>query len=80
MLMPRFSNARSVRNAIDRARLRQANRLVAKGGIISKIDLMTIEAEDLLVSRVFTENMPDDEQQLDRSQDTSIFNDNNATA
>lgn len=78
--MPRFSNARSVRNAIDRARLRQANRLVAKGGIISKIDLMTSEAEDLLVSRVFTENMPDDEQQLDRSQDTSIFNDNNATA
>src|SRR6266566_4216821 len=32
MQLPRFANARSVRNAIDRARLRQANRLVAKGG------------------------------------------------
>jgi hypothetical protein len=32
MRMPRFSNARSVRNALDRARLRQANRLFAMGG------------------------------------------------
>jgi hypothetical protein len=61
--MPRFSNARSVRNAIDRARLRQANRLFAKGGKISKIDLVTIEAEDILASRVFTEGVVDDEQQ-----------------
>jgi len=67
MHMPRFSNARSVRNAIDRARLRQANRLVAKGGRIFKTDLMTIEAEDILVSRIFTEYVPDDEQQSDRS-------------
>ncbi len=80
MQMPRFSNARSVRNAIDRARLRQANRLVAKGGIISKVDLMTIEAEDILASRVFTENMPDDEQQLDISQDASRSHGPNATA
>src|SRR5690348_7505502 len=43
MHLPRFANARSVRNAIDRARLRQANRLFAKGGRISKTDLMTIE-------------------------------------
>ena len=63
MQMPRFSNARSMRNAIDRARLRQANRLFAKGGRISKTDLMTIEAEDILASRVFTEDLPDDEQQ-----------------
>ena len=69
MLMPRFSNARSVRNAIDRARLRQANRLFAKGGRISKLDLMTIEAEDVLASRVFTEGMPDDEQE-DKLPDT----------
>ncbi len=61
--MPRFSNARSVRNAIDRARLRQANRLFAKGGRILRTDLMTIEAEDILASRVFSEEMPDDEQQ-----------------
>jgi len=64
--MPRFSNARSVRNAIDRARLRQANRLFAKGGKISKTELMTIEAEDILASRVFTEDLPDDEQQSSR--------------
>ncbi len=70
MHMPRFSNARSVRNAIDRARLRQANRLVARGGRLSKLDLMTIEAEDILASRVFTENMPDEEQRPDISQDT----------
>jgi probable Rubsico expression protein CbbX len=62
---PRFANARSVRNALDRARLRQANRLFAKGGRISKTDLMTIEAEDILASRVFSEEMPDDEQQSD---------------
>ncbi len=61
--LPRFANARSVRNALDRARLRQANRLFAKGGRISKTDLMTIEAEDILASRVFSEEMPDDEHQ-----------------
>jgi probable Rubsico expression protein CbbX len=72
MHMPRFANARSVRNALDRARLRQANRLVAKGGRISKMDLMTIEAEDILASRVFAEDMPDDEQRLDVSQETSM--------
>lgn len=68
MQMPRFSNARSVRNAIDRARLRQANRLFAKGGRVSKTDLMTIEAEDILASRVFTEDLPDDEQQSGTSE------------
>lgn len=76
--MPRFSNARSVRNAIDRARLRQANRLVARGGRISKLDLMTIEAEDILASRVFTENISDDEQRPDMSQNTSMSNDTDA--
>jgi hypothetical protein len=59
--MPRFSNARSVRNAIDRARLRQANRLFDRGGRISKVDVVTIEAEDILASRVFTQEVPDDE-------------------
>lgn len=51
---PWFANARSVRNAIERARLRQARRLVARED--PKIDLdtlMTIEAADLLASRVF---------------------------
>ena len=80
MHMPRFANARSVRNALDRARLRQANRLVAKGGRISKTDLMTIEAEDILASRVFSEEMLDDEQRLDVSQETSMSHEPDATA
>lgn len=65
MVMPRFANARSVRNALDRARLRHANRLLAKGGNVSRIDLMTIEAEDILASRVFRDEIPDDEQESD---------------
>ena len=80
MHMPRFANARSVRNALDRARLRQANRLVAKGGRISKTDLMTIEAEDILASRVFSDEMLDDEQRLDASQETSMSHGPDATA
>ena len=59
MTMPRFANARSVRNAIDRARLRQANRLFARGGRISKTDLMTIEAEDFQASRILSEELPE---------------------
>jgi len=55
MQQAHFSNARSIRNALDRARLRQANRLFAKGKGLTKIDLMTIEAEDILASRVFEE-------------------------
>ncbi len=77
MHMPRFANARSVRNALDRARLRQANRLVAKGGRISKTDLMTIEAEDILASRVFSEEMLDEEQRSDTEEATSVCGDPN---
>jgi probable Rubsico expression protein CbbX len=51
---PLFSNARSIRNALDRARLRQANRLVADPDRqLTARDLMTIEAADVLASRVF---------------------------
>lgn len=45
---PHFSNARGVRNALDLARLRHANRLFAKGGKISKAALMTLEKEDIV--------------------------------
>lgn len=56
MKLKHFSNARSIRNALDRARLRQANRLFAvKDQSLTKMDLMTIEAEDLLASRIFSE-------------------------
>jgi probable Rubsico expression protein CbbX len=56
--LPHFANARSVRNAIDRARLRQANRLFNQGGQLSRHDLMTISAEDILASRVFRAELP----------------------
>ena len=48
-----FANARSIRNALDRARLRQANRLVAFDGPVTAEMLVTIEAPDILASRVF---------------------------
>ena len=53
MTQPRFANARSVRNALERARLRQAGRLVATGGPLSKDDLIRLEQADFLASRVF---------------------------
>ncbi|MFY9315517.1 MAG: CbbX protein [Burkholderiales bacterium] len=54
MAQPRFANARSVRNALDRARLRQANRLFGRRGApLAPVDLMTLEAEDFRASRVF---------------------------
>jgi probable Rubsico expression protein CbbX len=50
---PHFANARSVRNAIDRAKLRQASRLVRQGGAVAREDLARIDAEDIRRSRVF---------------------------
>jgi len=52
---PRFANARSVRNALERARLRHASRLVAAVGSLGKDDLMRLEPADFLASRVFTD-------------------------
>jgi probable Rubsico expression protein CbbX len=54
MQLPFFANARSIRNAIDRARMRQAGRLFKRmGQPLTRQDLMTIEAEDITASRVF---------------------------
>jgi hypothetical protein len=54
MKQPHFANARSIRNALDRARLRQANRLFEqKGRQLDRDALMTIEGDDLRASRVF---------------------------
>ncbi len=68
MHQPRFANARSVRNAIERARLRHANRLVGEAGArVTKEDLQRLEPADFLGSRVFddqneeTDDTPDDE-------------------
>lgn len=53
---PRFANGRSVRNALDRARMRHAIRMyevARRGGKLTKGELVTIEAEDITSSRVF---------------------------
>jgi probable Rubsico expression protein CbbX len=54
LAQPHFANARSVRNALDRTRLRQAGRLFADPGRpLTSDDLVTLEAEDIRASRVF---------------------------
>jgi probable Rubsico expression protein CbbX len=54
MRQPLFSNARSIRNGLDRARLRQANRLMRDlDRELSAQDLMTIDSPDIIASRVF---------------------------
>ncbi len=56
MRQPRFSNARSIRNALDRARLRQANRLFAsRGSPINRAALELITDDDIRQSRVFAQ-------------------------
>jgi probable Rubsico expression protein CbbX len=51
---PHFANARSVRNALERARLRQASRLFANPDKeLTADDLSTLNAQDILASRVF---------------------------
>lgn len=62
MKLTHFSNARSIRNALDRARLRQANRLFAGSKKqLKKLDLITLEAEDIRASRVFSDGALDTE-------------------
>jgi len=57
MEKPLFANARSVRNALDRARMRQANRIFeTESDLLTKSDLVTIQAEDILQSRVFLQD------------------------
>jgi len=56
MAQPHFANARSVRNALDRMRLRQASRLFAdRGRELTRDDLTTIEPSDIRASRVFAQ-------------------------
>jgi len=59
MAQPHFANARSVRNALDRARLRHAYRLYSHPEIVTSDEaLTTISAADLLASRVFADAGP----------------------
>jgi SpoVK/Ycf46/Vps4 family AAA+-type ATPase len=49
-----FANARSIKNALDRARMRQANRIFdSRGQILTKKELVNLEAQDILQSTVF---------------------------
>jgi probable Rubsico expression protein CbbX len=51
---PRFAHGRSIRNAVERARMRQATRLFDSHRRLTKRDLITIEPEDILQSSVFS--------------------------
>jgi probable Rubsico expression protein CbbX len=54
LAQPHFANARSVRNALDRARLRQASRLfAARDAVLTRDDLTAIDASDIRASRLF---------------------------
>jgi probable Rubsico expression protein CbbX len=53
MTQPQFANARSIRNALDRARLRQATRLFETGGTVTANDLKSIDENDIRKSRIF---------------------------
>ena len=55
MAQPRFANARSVRNALDRARLRHASRVFERLGSADRELLTTLVAGDILASRVFVQ-------------------------
>jgi probable Rubsico expression protein CbbX len=61
---PHFANARSIRNALDRARLRQANRIfklaMEGSATVTAQELSTISADDLRASRVFTGGLASD--------------------
>jgi probable Rubsico expression protein CbbX len=63
---PRFAHGRSVRNAIDRSRLRQANRLFGEDATtLTRDELMTIVPDDILASSVFAEDRePEDDDDL----------------
>jgi probable Rubsico expression protein CbbX len=51
---PLFANARSIKNALDRARMRQANRIFeSRGKVLTKKELVNLEAQDILQSTVF---------------------------
>ena len=54
LTQPYFANARSVRNALDRMRLRQASRLFAdRDRVLTRDDLTTLAPSDIRASRVF---------------------------
>jgi probable Rubsico expression protein CbbX len=67
MKQPRFANARSVRNAIERARLRHASRLMDAEQTVGKEELITLVPEDFRRSRVFADSDSDFSEESDDS-------------
>ncbi|MDM7324014.1 MAG: CbbX protein [Thermus sp.] len=61
MQLPNFAYARSVRNALDRFKLRQAYRLYQKAGPVTAEELMTITADDIYASSVFKEEKEEED-------------------
>ena len=54
--LPLFANARTIDNAIDKARMKHANRMFTSGGkVLTKSDLVTIEEQDIRESSLFDE-------------------------
>jgi probable Rubsico expression protein CbbX len=52
-VQPHFANARSIRNALDRIRLRHATRLFGADTALTRDQLCTLQVQDILASRVF---------------------------
>lgn len=65
MRQPRFAQGRSIRNAIDRARMRQANRLFESDEELGRRALVLIEADDIYKSSVFERDVPEDESEVE---------------
>jgi probable Rubsico expression protein CbbX len=75
MQQPLFAHARSVRNAIERARLRHANRIyqaTLDGRLPTREDLVSIESEDFLKSTVFGLDRHDDDTPLPDAQSAPV--------
>jgi probable Rubsico expression protein CbbX len=70
--LPRFAHGRSIRNALDRARLRHASRLVRRGDEITRDELMTLEPADIYGSSVFEADIAEDESAAAERTRTSV--------
>jgi len=66
---PRFAYGRSIRNAIDRARMRQAGRLYERRNDLTREDLMTIDQEDIRASSLFSDEAGESPDEPDEQHD-----------
>jgi probable Rubsico expression protein CbbX len=63
---PRFAYGRSIRNALDRARMRQAGRLYDRRDDLTREDLMTIDSEDIRASSLFSDEAGESAEEPDK--------------